>query len=120
MIELFIVALGLLIPLSIVSATGGASAPAKLIIAHAASNPRVAPPWITDEQGFFTKYGIKAEVIFIRNSALSIAALYSKNIDISQAGGISVLGVGDKGPDLKIVAASASSLSVIKPYSPKP
>ena len=60
---------------------------------------------------FFTKYGIKAEVIFIRNSALSIAALYSKSIDISQAGGISVLGVGDKGPDLKIIAAFTSKLT---------
>ncbi|MGZ8488557.1 MAG: ABC transporter substrate-binding protein [Candidatus Binatia bacterium] len=111
MIKLLIVALGLLIPLSNVSAAVSASAPAKLIIAHAANNPRVAPLWITDEQGFFTKYGIKAEVIFIRNSALAIAALYSKSIDISQAGGISVLGVGDKGPDLKIVAAFTSKLT---------
>ena len=111
MIKRLIVALGLLIELSIVSAAGSATAPAKLIIAHAANNPRVAPLWITDEQGFFTKYGIKAEVIFIRNSALSIAALYSKSIDISQAGGISVLGVGDKGPDLKIIAAFTSKLT---------
>ena len=111
MIKLLIVALGLLIPLSNVSAAVSASAPVKLIIAHAANNPRVAPLWITDEQGFFAKYGIKAEVIFIRNSALSIAALYSKSIDISQAGGISVLGVGDKGPDLKIVAAFTSKLT---------
>ena len=111
MIKLLMVALGLLIQLSIVSEASSASAPAKLIIAHAANNPRVAPLWITDEQGFFTKYGIKAEVIFIRNSALSIAALYSKSIDISQAGGISVLGVGDKGPDLKIVAAFTSKLT---------
>ena len=111
MIKLVMVALGLLIQLSIKSEAVSASAPAKLIIAHAANNPRVAPLWITDEQGFFTKYGIKAEVIFIRNSALSIAALYAKSIDISQAGGISVLGVGDKGPDLKIVAAFTSKLT---------
>ena len=89
----------------------GAAAPAKLIIAHAANNPRVAPLWVTDEQGLFAKYGIKAEVIFIRNSALSLSALYGKSIDISQAGGISVLGVGDKGPDVKIVAAFTSKLT---------
>ena len=111
MIKLLIVALGLLLTLSIVKEGVSASTPAKLIIAHAANNPRVAPLWITDEQGFFTKYGIKAEVIFIRNSALSIAALYARSIDISQAGGISVLGVGDKGPDLKIVAAFTSKLT---------
>ena len=111
MIKLFIVALGLLFQLSNAREADSASVPTKLIIAHAANNPRVAPLWVTDEQGFFAKYGIKAEVIFIRNSALSISALYSKSIDISQAGGISVLGVGDKGPDLKIIAAFTSKLT---------
>ena len=73
--------------------TYGASGPAKVIIAYAANNPRVAPLWITEEQGFFTKYGINAELIFIRNSALAISALISKNIDVSQAAGISALNV---------------------------
>jgi NitT/TauT family transport system substrate-binding protein len=111
MIKIFIVALGLLFQLSNAREADSASTPTKLIIAHAANNPRVAPLWVTDEQGFFAKYGIKAEVIFIRNSALSISALYSKSIDISQAGGISVLGVGDKGPDLKIIAAFTNKLT---------
>ena len=124
MIKLLIVALGFLSHFGIAFETKAASAPTKLIIAHAANNPRVAPLWVTDEQGFFTKYGIKAEVIFIRNSALSISALYSKSIDISQAGGISVLGIGDKGPDLKIIAAFTSKLThdlVVRPgiNSPK-
>lgn len=109
MIKLLIGALSLLIQTPIVfSAT---APPTKLIIAHAANNPRVAPLWITEEQGFFNKYGIKAEVIYIRNSALSLSALYGKSIDISQAGGISVLGVGDKGPEVKIIAAFTSRLT---------
>lgn len=111
MINLVIGVLGFLIQSVIAFQAESASAPTKLIIAHAANNPRVAPLWVTDEQGFFAKYGIKAEVIFIRNSALSISALYSRSIDISQAGGISVLGVGDKGPDLKIIAAFTSKLT---------
>jgi ABC-type nitrate/sulfonate/bicarbonate transport system substrate-binding protein len=124
MIKRWIVVLSLLSQLVMPFASPGASAPAKLIIAHAANNPRVAPLWVTDEQGFFTKYGIKAEVIFIRNSAISISALYSKNIDVSQAGGISVLGVADKGADLKIIAAFNSKLThdlVVRPgiNSPK-
>ncbi|MEX0803012.1 MAG: ABC transporter substrate-binding protein [Candidatus Binatia bacterium] len=87
--------------------TYAASGPTKVIIAYAANNPRVAPLWITEEQGFFAKYGIKAELLFIRNSALAIGALISKNIDISQAAGISALNVAgaEKGVDLKIVAA---------------
>jgi ABC-type nitrate/sulfonate/bicarbonate transport system substrate-binding protein len=69
--------------------THAASGPTKVIIAYAANNPRVAPLWITEEQGIFAKYGIRAELLFIRNSALAISALISKNIDISQAAGIS-------------------------------
>ena len=118
MIKLLMIALGLLAQFTPASIATAAVAPTKLIIAHAANNPRVAPLWVTDEQGFFTKYGIKAEVIYIRNSALSLSALYSKSIDISQAGGISVLGVGDKGPDVKIIAAFTSKLThdlVVRP-----
>ena len=84
-----------------------------MIIAYAANNPRVAPLWITEEQGFFAKYGIKAELLFIRNSALAISALISKNIDISQAAGISALNVAvaEKGVELKIVAAFNNRLT---------
>jgi len=93
--------------------TYGASAPAKVIIAYAANNPRVAPLWITEEQGFFTKYGINAELIFIRNSALAIGALISKNIDVSQAAAISALNVAvaEKSVELKIVAAFNNRLT---------
>ena len=93
--------------------TYGASGPAKVIIAYAANNPRVAPLWITEEQGFFTKYGINAELIFIRNSALAISALISKNIDVSQAAGISALNVAvaDRSVELKIVAAFNNRLT---------
>jgi ABC-type nitrate/sulfonate/bicarbonate transport system substrate-binding protein len=124
MIKRWIVVLSLLSQWVIPCASRGASAPTKLIIAHDANNPRVAPLWVTDEQGFFAKYGIKAEVIFIRNSAISISALYAKNIDVSQAGGISVLGVADKSSELKIIAAFNSKLThdlVVRPgiNSPK-
>ncbi len=90
-----------------------ASVPTKVIIAYAANNPRVAPLWITEEQGFFAKYGIKAELLFIRNSALAISALISRNIDISQAAGISALNVAaaEKSVDLKIVAAFNNRLT---------
>jgi len=117
-IRLLIVALVSLFQSAIAFDAHGAAAPTKLIIAHAANNPRVAPLWVTDEQGFFSKHGIKAEVIYIRNSALSLSALYSKSIDISQAGGISVLGIGDKGPEVKIIAAFTSKLThdlVVRP-----
>jgi ABC-type nitrate/sulfonate/bicarbonate transport system substrate-binding protein len=111
MIHLAIIAIATFLTTGVYRESPAASTPTKVIIAYAANNPRVAPLWITEEQGFFAKYGIKAEVLFIRNSAIAMGALISRNIDISQAGGISVLGVADKGVDVKIVGAFTSRLT---------
>jgi NitT/TauT family transport system substrate-binding protein len=83
----------------------GASAPAKSIIAHAAVNARVLPLWVAREQGFFTKYGVPAETIFIRQAPTLVAALTSGDIQIGYTGGTAVLGAAASGSDLKIIAA---------------
>jgi NitT/TauT family transport system substrate-binding protein len=82
-----------------------ASAPAKSIIAHAAVNARVLPLWVAREQGFFTKYGVPAEPIFIRQAPTLVAALTSGDIQIGYTGGTAVLGAAASGSDLKILAA---------------
>ena len=43
-----------------------AAAKPKVVIAHAAMNFRVAPLWVAQDQGFFAKYGIDSEVIYMR------------------------------------------------------
>ena len=82
-----------------------ASAPSKSIIAHAAVNARVLPLWVAREQGFFTKYGVPAETIFIRQAPTLVAALTSGDIQIGYTGGTAVLGAAASGSDLKILAA---------------
>src|ERR671924_2063383 len=69
-----------------------ASAPSKSIIAHAAVNARVLPLWVAREQGFFSKYGVPAETIFIRQAPTLVAALTSGDIQIGYTGGAAVLG----------------------------
>src|ERR671922_896258 len=82
-----------------------ASAPAKMVIAHAAVNARVLPLWTAKEQGFFSKYGVPAEMIFIRQAPTLVAALTSGDIQIGYTGGTAVLGSAASGSDLKILAA---------------
>ena len=84
---------------------GAASAPAKSIIAHAAMNARVLPLWMAKEQGFFNKYGVPADMIFIRQAPTLVAALTSGDIQIGYTGGTAVLGAAASGSDLKILAA---------------
>ena len=86
-------------------ALDAASAPSKSVIAHAAMNARVAPLWVARDQGFFSRYGVPAETIFIRQAPTLVAALTSGDIQIGYTGGTAVLGAAASGSDLKILAA---------------
>jgi NitT/TauT family transport system substrate-binding protein len=101
-VAVLFVLLGLWIPAKSVEA---ASVPAKYVIAHAAVNARVLPLWVAKEQGLFSKYGVPADMIFIRQAPTLVAALTSGDIQIGYTGGTAVLGAAAGGADLKIVAA---------------
>jgi NitT/TauT family transport system substrate-binding protein len=88
-----------------VKSLGAAAAPSKNIVAHAAVNARVLPLWVAKDQGFFSKYGVAAETIFIRQAPTLVAALTSGDIQIGYTGGTAVLGAAASGSDLKILAA---------------
>jgi NitT/TauT family transport system substrate-binding protein len=83
---------------------GAGAAPTKMIVAYASISPRVAPLWAAQEQGFFRKYGIETELIFVRGAPTLVAALTSGDMDIGYTGGTAVLGASAAGIDLKILA----------------
>src|SRR6266511_5555309 len=99
---LSLVIFGLSIPLKSLDAASG---PPKSIVAHAAVNARVLPLWVAKDQGFFSKYGVPAETIFIRQAPTLVAALTSGDIQIGYTGGTAVLGAAASGSDLKLLAA---------------
>jgi NitT/TauT family transport system substrate-binding protein len=83
-----------------------AATPSKhIVIAYAAMNARVAPLWVARERGFFTKYGIDAETIFVRGAPTLVAAMQSNEIDVGYTGGTAVVGAVANGADLKVLAA---------------
>ena len=67
------------------------------MIAHAAVNARVLPLWIARDQGFFAKYGVPAEMIFIRQAPTLVAALTQEIFNIGYTGGTAVLGAAASG-----------------------
>jgi NitT/TauT family transport system substrate-binding protein len=93
--------LALMVPVKHLAAAG----PGNYVIAHAAVNARVLPLWVAKEKGFFAKYGVPAEMIFIRQAPTLVAALTSGDIQIGYTGGTAVLGAAAGGSDLKILAA---------------
>ena len=89
-----------------------ASAPTKLVVAYAAMSPRVAPLWAAQEQGFFTKNGIDAELVFVRGAPTLLAALSSGDMHVGLTGGTAVLGAAVAGLDLKILSVLTNQVTL--------
>lgn len=76
----------------------------KAVIGHAALNARVAPLWVAEDHGFFVKYGVNANAIFIRQAPVLVAALTAGDVHAAYTGGTTVLTAVTGGADLKTIA----------------
>ena len=85
-------------------------ASSKIFIAYAGVTSGVATLWISEEQGFFRKYGVDADVIAVRNTPTQLAALISGDIQIGFGGGSAVVGAAPGRTDLKIIATFVNSM----------
>ena len=80
----------------------------RAVISYPNANPRVAPLWIAQDLDFFSKYGIKGEVVFVRNNQSLVAGIAAGDIDVGYTGGATVIGAAAGGLDLKMVAGFVS------------
>jgi len=90
------------------SASDAASAPTRVAIAYPSPSPRVAPLWIAHDMDFFGKYGIRAQIVLVRNNQMLTAGLAAGDIDIGYTGGTTVLGAAAAGVELKMIAGFVS------------
>src|SRR5258706_8513930 len=102
----------LLTLLCIWSAAHAAAAAQNANIAHATLAGRLAPLWLAQEQGFFAKNGIHAEVVLVRSGAALIAGIASGDIHLGSIGAGAALGAAASGMELTIIANFASKASV--------
>ena len=96
----------------------GAAAGKQVVIAHAAMNARVAPLWIARDRGFFAKYGVTADTIFVRGAPTLVAAMQANEIDVGYTGGTAVVGALANGADLKVLSAFTNRVTydlMVKP-----
>jgi ABC-type nitrate/sulfonate/bicarbonate transport system substrate-binding protein len=82
-----------------------ASSFTRVVVSYPNANPRVAPLWIAQDLDFFTKYGVRGDVVFVRNNQTLIAGIAAGDIDAGYTGGATVIGAAAGGLDLKMVAA---------------
>jgi NitT/TauT family transport system substrate-binding protein len=85
-----------------------ASTPTKVVIGYAAMNARVAPLWITEEQGILAKYGLQSQQVYLRGAPTLVAGMASGDIHFGRSGGSATLAAVGAGHDFKVIASFSS------------
>jgi ABC-type nitrate/sulfonate/bicarbonate transport system substrate-binding protein len=85
-----------------------ATAPTRVAIAYPSPNPRVAPLWLAQDLDFFGKYGLRAQIVLVRNNQMLTAGFAAGDINVAYTGGTTVLGVTAAGAEARIVAGFVS------------
>ena len=52
-----------------------AQAAGKFVVGYAAMNSRMAPLWLAEEQGYFAKYGMEPQAVFLRSATVLVTGL---------------------------------------------
>ena len=86
----------------------GASVPTRVTIAYPSPSPRVAPLWVAQDLDLFGKYGLRAQVVLVRNNQMLSAGLISGDLEVGYTGGTTVLGAAAAGAELKMVGGFIS------------
>lgn len=104
MIPILSIVLAAFVVLSTGSSVGAVSAGAKVVIAYPTMSSRTVPLWVAEEEGYFKKYGIRLELVYVRSDSLLMSALASDDIQLVVTGGSAVLNAAAGGLDVKIMA----------------
>jgi NitT/TauT family transport system substrate-binding protein len=86
------------------------SAAPEVIIGYANISARVSPLWIAQEKGFFSKYGISVQSVYMPGSPVMIASLSTGQIQLANSGGTAALGAAAGGLDLKVIGTFTSRI----------
>lgn len=78
---------------------------ANVTIAYTSISPQYSPAWIAKETGIFRKYGINAQLVYMRGGILATQALVSNDVNFINAGGGGVVDAVLGGAEIFIVAA---------------
>jgi NitT/TauT family transport system substrate-binding protein len=81
-----------------------AAVPTRVTIAYPSPSPRVAPLWVAQDLDFFGKYGLRAQVVLVRNNQMLTAGMVGGDLDVGYTGGTTVLGAAAAGAELKMIA----------------
>jgi ABC-type nitrate/sulfonate/bicarbonate transport system substrate-binding protein len=82
----------------------------EVVIGYANISARVSPLWIAQEKGFFAKYGVAVQPVYMPGSPVLIASLSTGQIQLANSGGTAALGAAAGGLDLKVIGTFTSHI----------
>ena len=106
-VVLFFAATGLSMALSL---RGTAHGQETFRISYGGYNETAAPMWVGIDRGVFKKYGIDAQMIQVRNGALSIAALVSRDVEAVWPAQSTILSTVSGGVKLSCIASATNKI----------
>jgi len=82
----------------------------KLIIAYSSLSGTQAPLWVTYERGFFRKYGLDVQLVYIESGSTTVQSLVAKEVAFAQMAGAGVIQSRLRGSDVVIVAGFLNTM----------
>jgi ABC-type nitrate/sulfonate/bicarbonate transport system substrate-binding protein len=87
-----------------------AAEPTKILLAHGAINNFVEPLWIAKEQGFFRKYNLDVDLVFII-AGRAAQAMLAGQVPVAMIGATHVTNAVTAGSDLTVILGLQNSLN---------
>jgi NitT/TauT family transport system substrate-binding protein len=70
----------------------------------------MAPLWVTYERGFFRKYGVDVQIVFIESGSTTVQSLISKEVAFAQMAGAGAIQSRLRGSDVVMIAGFLNTL----------
>ena len=83
----------------------------KIRIAYSSLSGNMAPLWVSHERGFFRKYGLDTELVFIASGTTTAQALSSRDVALAQMAGAGVLQSHLRGADVVLIGGLVNTLT---------
>jgi NitT/TauT family transport system substrate-binding protein len=82
----------------------------KITIGYSSISPASSPAWFAYEGGFFRKYGLDAQLIFIESGSRMVQTLISGDVVAAQVGGAPVIQSNLQGSGVVIIAGLLNTM----------
>ena len=109
--------------LGVVLTPGLLIAASEVVIGYANISARVSPLWIAQEKGFFAKFGVNVQQVYMPGSPVMIASMASGQVHLANTGGTAALGAAAGGLDLRVIGTFTSRIPfdlVVRPNIKSP